>query len=670
MTTSYTETLPAPHRVSVYVGCTAFALVANYLLGRDMASDTMSYHLYAGFNALHDRFAQDYFPAGPQSYFNPYIHVPFYLLVRSGLSSLEISSIMALAHSAILWLTYELAIVACPSNDGRRRCAFGLCAVAFALINPILLQQIGSTFADITTGELVLAGWLLLALSVRAPSSARIVGAGLLCGIATGFKLTNAVHAIAGATTLVLLPTNRPRQIRFVLAYGATVAIGFLMVAAPWSYRLEGRFGNPLFPLLNNLFRSPEYTIEPVHALRFVPAGIFEGLGRPFAMIDPVVMVHVELRAPDPRYAILLICSGVVVCRWLWRRHSGASSRARLRQASASTRVLAALGCGLLVDWSVWLTTSGNSRYFIPLSSVAAVLLVALLFRLFAEHPKARNYVLAGILAAQGLQLYMGTDYRWNPTGWSDHWVDIELPPKLALQPDLYLTLGAQSNSFLAPYLAPAAGLINVAGVYALNRDGANGARVQALIHRYAPNVRMLVAGARLYGESEGRMPTRAFIDDAVGSFGLRVDPGDCATITVHGLPPDLEFTMAASKPAVPQSHDSTFLVSCRLVADDDHSANLHSRQAVDLALDHLEDACPALFQPRRLRTEYGGNGGLRRYLNTDLVAWVSHGTVKFRQPTLGGGTVYLGREDDWTDAARTLRCGRHRGRYFADMVE
>ena len=83
---------------------------------------------------------------------------------------------------------------------------FGLCAVAFAFINPILLQQIGSTFADITTGELVLAGWLLLALAVRAPSTARVICAGLLCGMATGLKLTNAVHAISGFILLIMLP--------------------------------------------------------------------------------------------------------------------------------------------------------------------------------------------------------------------------------------------------------------------------------------------------------------------------------------------------------------------------------------------------------------------------------------------------------------------------------
>lgn len=630
--------VPGPYRIPFYLACTLFALFINYLLGKDMASDTMSYHLYAGFNALHDRFAQDYFPAGPQSYFNPYIHLPFYLLVRSGLPSLEISSIMAIAHSVMLWLTYEFAMAVCPLDDRRERLVFGLCGVAFALINPILLQQIGSTFADITTGELVLAGWLLLALAIRAPSSARVVGAGLLCGLATGFKLTNAVHAIAGFALLIMLPQGWRWRIRHGFEYGMALGIGFLIVAIPWCYRLEGRFGNPLFPLMNGFFRSPEYTIEPVRALRFIPADIFDALWRPFSMVDPVTMVHVELRAPDPRYAILLVLAATAVSRWLvrWRADSCGQSAKKLGD-SASARALTALGLGFSVDWAIWLAGSGNSRYFLPMSSVAAVVLVALLFRLFAGHAKARNYLLASILGVQSVQLYMGTDYRWNPTAWNEHWVDISVPAKLAAKADLYLTLGAQTNSFLAPYLPPEAGLVNVAGVYALDPAGANGARIQELIRRYTPNVRMLIRGQRLYRDDEGRAPNRALVDDAVGPFGLRLDESDCATFTVHGLPDDPDFTRTTPKTTVTQDQETTYLVSCHLVPDTaEHSDQLLTRQAADLALDHLEDACPALFQPRRLRTEYGGSGGLRRYLNTDLVAWVSRGFVKFRQPTLG----------------------------------
>ena len=665
-----------PYRAPVYIACTVLALIVNYFLGKDMAWDTLSYHIYAGFSAVHDRFAQDYFAAGPQTYFNPYIYAPFYFLITTGLSSLEISSILAIAHSVMLWLTYELAVTVSPSNDPRKRLWFGLCAVAFALINPILLQQIGSSFADITTGELVLAGWLLLARAIRIPSTARVVCAGLLCGIATGLKLTNAIHAISGFAVLTMLPLTLRGRIRQGLAYGTALGLGFVIIAASWSYRLVGRFGNPVFPLMNNIFRSPEFTTEPLHHLRFIPATVAEALWRPFAMIDPVTMVHEEMRAPDPRYAVLIILVGVFLYRRLWQHRTTASGQPALDAEVGSSRTLAAISCGLAVDWAAWLSGSGNSRYFLAMSSVAAVVIVALLFRLFATQPKARNYILAGILGVQGVQLWMGADYRWNETPWNDHWINVTVPAKLASEPNLYLTIGGQTNSFLAPYLAPGAGLINLSGGYTLGAEGANRARIDALLNRFAPNIRVLLRGERLYLDAERRTPNRVQIDDALRPFSLRVDESDCATIIVRGLPPELEFSLAGSQPVVaqpvvPQPRDTTYLVSCRVAPDNvDYSAQRSAHRDIDVVLDRLEDACPALFQPRRPNTEYIGDGGLRHYLNTDLNAWVSHGWVKFMQPSTGGDMIYLGRENTWIKAPIQIKCGRRNGGYFASLPE
>jgi hypothetical protein len=162
-------------RLAVYGACTALALLVNYLLGKEMAWDTLNYHLYAGLSAVHDRFAQDYFAAGPQAYANPYAYAPFYALISSGLPALLVASLLATVHSIILWLTFELALVALPSGKDARRFAFALCATALAAVNPVLLQQLGSSFADITTAELVLAGWLLLAQAVRTPCTIRVI---------------------------------------------------------------------------------------------------------------------------------------------------------------------------------------------------------------------------------------------------------------------------------------------------------------------------------------------------------------------------------------------------------------------------------------------------------------------------------------------------------------
>lgn len=661
---------PTPYRLPVYIACVVLAISCNYILGKDMAWDTLNYHLYAGFSALNDRFSQDYFAAGPPSYFNPLAYVPFYAMVSVGLPALLIGSVLAAVHSAILWLTFELGISVCPSNDGGARALSGICAVLLAFMNPLLMQQIGSCFADITTAELALAGWVLLAGAVRVPQTARVVCAGLVLGAASALKMSNAMHAFAAFAMLIMLPLNLRDRIRHGLIYGISLGVGFVLVAAPWAYRLEKMFGNPLFPMLNSVFRSPEFITEAQQHSRFIPSTFAEALWRPFAMVDPVRMVHEELRAPDLRYAVLAALTLGLLLRWLWRRLMRPPSPASRPELAGSSRVLAALGCGFGVDWLLWMTGSGNSRYFLPMACVAAAVVVGMLFRLFDTRPKVRNFILAAIFGVQAVQLWLGAEYRWNGAPWGGQWFDVAMPEKLRTEPNLYLTIGSQSNSFIAPFLARGSGLINFSGGYALGPEGANGARINALIRRYSPHLRVLMLGAKLYEDAELRAPRRSQADDALERFGLRTDMNDCVTITVHGLPPDLEIRIKTSAPIEPQSRDTTDLVSCHVVRDDTDRSALTARQrAVDLVFDRLEDACPKLFQPRRPVTEHDGATWRRLYTNTDLSVWISHGWVKFLNPISGYQTIFVGRESDWAKKPLRLDCGRRNDVYFAHVV-
>jgi hypothetical protein len=660
-----------PYRLPVYIACVVLAIACNYILGKDMAWDTLNYHLYAGFSALNDRFSQDYFPAGPPSYFNPLAYVPFYAMVRAGFPALLIGSVLAAVHSAILWLTFELGVSVCPSNDDGARAMSGICAVLLAFMNPLLMQQIGSCFADITTAELALAGWVMLAGAVRVPQTGRVVCAGLMLGAASALKMSNAMPAFAAFAILIFLPLNLRDRIRHGIIYGISLGVGFVLVAAPWAYRLEKMFGNPLFPMLNNVFRSPEFITEAQQHSRFIPHTFAEALWRPFAMIDPVRMVHEELRAPDLRYAVLAALILGLFLRWLWRRLARLPSPATRPELADSTRVLAALGCGFGVACVLWITGSGNSRYFLPMACVAAALAVGMLFRLFDTRPKVRNYILAAIFGVQAVQLCMAAEYRWNGVPWGGQWFDVAMPEKLRTEPNLYLTIGTQSNSFIAPFLAKDSGLINFSGGYALGPEGANGARINALIRRYSPHLRVLMLGAKLYEDTERREPRRSRADDALERFGLRTDMNDCATITLHGLPPDLEIRFKTSAPIEPQSRDTTYLLSCQVVPDiTDRSVLIARQRAVDLVFDRLEDACPKLFQPRRPVTEHDGATWRRLYTNTDLSAWISYGWVKFQNPTSGDQMVFVGRESDWAEKPLHLDCGLRNGTYFARVLD
>jgi hypothetical protein len=655
-------------RLPIYAACTAAALLLSYLLGKEMGWDMLNYHLYAGFSAVHDRFAQDYFAAGSQSYLNPYVYVPFYALATSHLSALQASLLLAALHSIVLWLTFELAIVTCLGGTPTERVVVGALAALFALANPVLIQQIGTSFSDITTTELVLAGWVLLASVVRSPSIARLTCAAVLLGAASALKLTNALHAASSLVILFLLPMPPRAKIRYGAYFSTALAVSFAIICAPWSYRLAGRFGNPFFPMLNGLFRSPEFTTEPLRHLRFVPSSLAEAALRPFAMLDPQPMVHEELSAPDVRYAVLVALLGVLLLQRLWRRmHREA---VQLPQESGDTRVLKAIGCAFAVDWLLWLIGSGNSRYFLPMACVAGVLGIALLFRLCGTRYKVRHYALVTIFATQAVQLWMGAEFRWNGASWDGGaWFEVDVPPLLKTEPSLYLTMGTESDSFIAPYLARGSGLVNFTGGYALGSTRASARPLQALIHQYAPHLRFLARGARLYANAERREPSVAHVDAALARIGLRADPSDCVTITVHGLPPDPEVTVkGASVEKLPAG--TTDLVSCRVVKDADAQVAASTRQrTVDVVLDRLEDACPSLFQPRRMPTDNYAGLWRRIYPNTDLVAWVNQGRVRFQDPTRGDEAVTLGRESDWLQAPLRLECGRRHAHYFAHVL-
>jgi hypothetical protein len=657
------------YRLPVYLTCTLLALLSNFLAGKEVAWDLLNYHYYAGFSALHDRFAQDYFAAGIQSYLNPYAYVPFYALVSAGLPALLVSSILAIGHSVIFWLTFELALLVWPSSDERTRLAVALAAVALAFLNPTVIQQIGTSFADITTATLVVAGWLLLARALHVPSHRRVVLGAVLLGAAAALKATNAVYAVAAGAMLLMLPTGLPARVRYGVTYASTLLLSFVVVSAPWSYRLERSLGNPVLPLLNNLFRSPHYTTEPLRHLRFAPTSFAEALWRPFAMLAPRAMVHEELSAPDLRYALLVVLCVALAVRWYGSRRVSGAPASRSDAAHAPTRALGGLGLGLAVSWVLWLLASGNSRYFMPMTCIAAVVAMALLFRLLASHVKIRNYVLGAVLLLQSFQIVAGTEYRWNDAAWGGPWFRVEVPRQLAAEPSLYLSVGVQSNSFLAPFLDSGAGFVNIVGVYALAPDGVQGARLAALIDRYSPHLRVLARAPQDPDDLTG--PSLATLDGVLGPFGLRIDPLECATITAYGLPRAVEIRLGPPSPADHAKAATAQFTSCRLVRSTADRSNYMARaQSVDLILDRVEDACPMLFQPRRMRTVRWGDAWVRTYQGTDLVAWVNRGRVKAVDLMKGTGDVLqLGSESDWLRAPQRLACGRRDGRVIANML-
>lgn len=695
MVNSHVNTLPPPRidgvgaariaggeRVLAYAVCLLLAVCWTLFAGKDVPWDAIHHHLYAGFSALHDRLGIDFFPAGPQTYLSPpYSHLPLFLMVRAGWPSLAIGIALACLHCAVLWMTWELATAVSRRSDGSIPAAVPWIAVALAFANPVLLQVLGSSFNDITTGMLALAGYVALANAFLGGRLGLVALGGMLLGAAAALKLSNAFFALLPALPMVLgcMMTARGR-LKALVVFSACACVAALAIGGPWAWRLEQAFGNPVFPMFNEVFhpsraqagaaRAAQPPAQPhdstgqrllnaVRDPRFAPPSVAEALARPFDMLQARRLVHTETLAADARYAGLILVAFLGLAALARRYQQGP------RPTAPSGRALACLAASFAVAWAIWLTISGNSRYFIPMACIAGVLLVVGLHRVFVGTPRLFGWSMAVVLGIQGLLLSHAAEFRWSPVPWAGPWVQTTIPQRLKTEAFVYLPMDSQSQSFLLPDLAPGSSFIGMGGGIDSAPESYAGRRSRMLIDANRTRLRTLKLVQAIESDGSAIAPDASTFDFPLRRMGLRVDISDCDYISYEGNAAVVERSGPQSGP-----RGVVYVQTCRVVPGPGlTAAELERKRLADRVLDHVEAACPEFFAARGGSSWLSGQIWRRNY--GDLVIWLNdEGWVRFVDLMRGGGDfVVLGREEDWVKAPQRLTCKRTGGRVHVERL-
>ena len=378
-----------------------------YLAGEDINWDWQNYHEYAGFALVHGRFDVDVAPGGFQSFLNPLIYLLPYL-VRHGLatpwSGVALGALHGLNLALVYWVTRVLL--------GRTADASSLmAALVIAAFSPMALSEVGTSFADILTTPLILAGIaLMFSDGENGARGRRLIAAGFLIGAASGLKLTNAIFLVGAGVSLLLVA----RPLHAVVCFGAASAGGVIVTAGPWALKLVRDFGSPLFPFYNTIFRSPEAPQVSIADTRFMPSGLLDALAYPFYW---VVGRHPSSEWPfrDPRYAVVIVLLLALVVVGLWQRREVLQLRDR--------RLL--VFCWL--SYVLWLLAFSIQRYLMPLELLSAPLIVLLLMRLIRawqdravpEGSSSRIARALTVIVALSIALWsQPTDWMRRP--WSD----------------------------------------------------------------------------------------------------------------------------------------------------------------------------------------------------------------------------------------------------------
>lgn len=391
--------------------------------GQDANWDLQNYHDYTAYALLHGRHLRDVGPGGFQGYFNPLVYLVPYGL-RAALPPLPAAVALAALQAGVVLAAWLLS--GALFAQGR---AVRLLATLAGATGAMTLSEVGTSFADVLLAIPVLCGlWLLL----RADGRVRWLAlAGALVGATTGLKLTNAVFA-AGFGLAVLLPWPR-RPVAAALAYGGGVAAGAVLTGGAWAAMLAVTLGNPVFPALNAVFRSPSAAPVDFAERHFMPGGLWDALGYPFRI---AAGQHPTAETPfaDARLAVALVLCAV----WLLRGRDAPVVRCFL---------------ALWASYALWLGLFAVQRYVVTLEVLCGVLAVHLTVALApVRRPLAA-------MAMTGLLLATTRPADW----WRRPWADAYTPrPPLALQDPATILVASQPLGFWASALPDASRLFLV----------------------------------------------------------------------------------------------------------------------------------------------------------------------------------------------------------------
>lgn len=587
------------------------ALLAAWTLyaGKDLNWDLLHYHVYLPYALFGGRLSLDYFAAGPQSYLNPLGYVPFYLAVSSGLHSVLVSVLFAALHALNISFLYligrQLGVQRVPAILG----------AALGGASAVFLATVGTSFLDPLLTVPMLGGVLLL---LRTP--ARGGWAGVLFGIAAALKYSNAFFALAA---LILI-----RERRALVSYVLGGAAAVLVLALPWMLVLYREFGNPVFPHLNSVFRSPDFPAISLGAERFAPRDLGAALLFPFQIATPTFMTYAEIAAPDLRFSVLilaLVALGVLAAR---------------RRAFPDARFVAFF----LIAMGAWIATSGNGRY-----GMLVLLLVGPCLALALERAggvRVARIALPVVLVAQVTAIAMISPPRWfMAERWSREWFPFHAPER---PPALYLTMEAQTMSAVVPHLHPQSSFVNLRGQHSV---APGWKRVQALLARHGGRPRALGRGLRLQADALPRPEVVEVYDSTMLRFGFRLDTSDCYAIGWRGEEDALARAANLLAARLPSHERLLSLASCALVPGERDPRDIAAEERMARVFDRIERECPRLFRGHTAVTEPLGAEWSRTYAGLEARLETHSGHVVLA-PFFSFVYYDLGLLADWEGAA------------------
>jgi hypothetical protein len=504
-------------------------------LGPDNYWDLRFYHLYGPWAYLHDRYLYDVAPAEYQSYLNPVADFLFYGMTSSILNEMPrtIAFIMGAVHGLNAVLVAAISWHVLRPRERSTRVALCAAATLIGISGAGVVPLVGGTSNDLVNSIFVL-GALLGILRIAGSPNERpawrgFAWSGLSAGVGLGLKYTAAV-CVPGLAVVALLAAMRRRTPAGLAVFGAGAALGFITLAGHHLFTLWRDFGNPVFPMLNNVFASPYFELESGTPGEFQARDIWQLIAYPFYWMKANSYVVSELPLRDWRGAMayVAIIAATAACGARLLRNEPR------RHADGETRGLGLVFIFVATSYVAWAYLFGNYRYAVTLEMLTGVIVMGAVT--WVARGRVPRIAGAGALLAIAAATTVYPD--WGRGRYGERTIDVRVP---SLPPNsLVLISTGQPVAFFIPFAEPTAQFIGIDNDFLeLSQENLLVSRVRALMQTANRPTFIVSVGAFDGGK----------LDEVLAHFSRALGPSPCQPIWSNLENPALSICSTVPRP-------------------------------------------------------------------------------------------------------------------------
>ncbi|SMH59263.1 hypothetical protein [Azospirillum agricola] len=492
--------------------------------GMDANWDLRNYHWYNGHALLTGRIGFDLLPAQMPTFYNPLLDLPFVLLADR-LPARVAGFVWGGIQGVNLSLLFLLAAACLRGGSERQRI---LAAMALAVMGGLgggTLGLIGTTFHDNLVSLGVLGALVVIARGLPAApagtggnlldgpalsSFGRVALAGLMAGTAMGAKNPTVIYAVGLCLAFLALPARPWRRLWLAFFFGIGVLGGLALAGGFWMAHLWIEYGNPVFPHMNHVFKSPFAAISDYVNVSFFPPSRIARILFPFVFTFQPLTVG-EVPWFDARVLALFVLVPLGAVAALATR-----SRPRdwLTQAPATCFLLVAL----TVTYALWVVMFCIYRYLVPVEMLAPLALV-MAVGLLPLARRLRVGLAAALLAALQLTVQPAD---WGRVAWADRWVTAEVPPIADPDDTMVLMAGYWAIAHVIPSFPPRMPFVRIQSNFLQPDSVGNG---------YLAILKDKVAAHRGPYLMLSTIPDTPGAAKAAALLGLRLDTASCRPV-------------------------------------------------------------------------------------------------------------------------------------------